>query len=200
MLSDKQEAGARFKDYFDWSEPSATVPSHRLLAMRRGEEEGVLMMRISPPEEDALSLLEPYVVKGPGKSGTEQIRLAVQDSSNGCSAPPSRLRCGSSPGGRPTPKRSGVFAETSASSCWRRPSAARTCWPSTLDSAPVAGASAWIATAKLLHEDVIYPTLVIYRFRQGGRRGVRFARSFRLRPSPSAMRTASGETETFVRA
>src|SRR5512133_232480 len=38
VMADKQEAAAKFKDYFDWSEPLAGIPSHRLLAMRRGEE------------------------------------------------------------------------------------------------------------------------------------------------------------------
>ena len=73
------EAAAKFKDYFDWSEPLHQVPSHRLLAMRRGEEEGFLMVRITPPEEEALALIEPLFVKAPGKPAGEQVRLAVQD-------------------------------------------------------------------------------------------------------------------------
>ena len=79
VMSDKKEAAAKFKDYFDWSEPIAKVPSHRLLAMRRGETEGFLMMRISPPEESVLPMLEPLFVTGRGPAA-EQVRLAVQDS------------------------------------------------------------------------------------------------------------------------
>ncbi len=79
VLSDKLEAGAKFKDYFDWSEPAKTIPSHRLLAIRRGEKEGFLMMRIAPPEADALLLLEPLFVTGRGPA-SEQVRLAVQES------------------------------------------------------------------------------------------------------------------------
>src|SRR5512133_1542704 len=78
-LTGKEEAGAKFKDYFDWSEPLDKIPSHRLLAIRRGEEEGFLMMRINPPEEEALSMLEPLFVKAPGRPASEQVRLAVQD-------------------------------------------------------------------------------------------------------------------------
>ena len=77
--SEKQEAAAKFKDYFDWSEPLAKIPSHRMLAIRRGESEGFLMMRITPPEEAALPLLEPLFVTGKGPAA-EQVRLAVQDS------------------------------------------------------------------------------------------------------------------------
>ena len=40
VLSGKEEEGAKFKDYFDWSEPAGSAPSHRILAMRRGESEG----------------------------------------------------------------------------------------------------------------------------------------------------------------
>ena len=47
--------------------------------MRRGESEGLLMMRIHPPEEEALGLLEPMFVTGRGPAA-EQVRLAVQDS------------------------------------------------------------------------------------------------------------------------
>ena len=78
VLSDKVEAGAKFKDYFDWSEPVAKIPSHRLLAIRRGETEGFLMMRITPPEESVLPVLEPLFVPGRGPAA-EQVRLAVQD-------------------------------------------------------------------------------------------------------------------------
>ncbi len=78
VLTEKVEEGAKFKDYFDWSEPVSTIPSHRLLAIRRGETEGFLMMRINPPEEEAIPLLEDIAVTGKGPAA-EQVRLAVQD-------------------------------------------------------------------------------------------------------------------------
>jgi transcriptional accessory protein Tex/SPT6 len=40
---EKEEAAAKFKDYFNWSEPVAKIPSHRMLAIRRGESEGLLI-------------------------------------------------------------------------------------------------------------------------------------------------------------
>ena len=78
VMADKQEAAAKFKDYFDWSEPVAKIPSHRLLAIRRGETEGFLMLRITVPEETALLLIEPLFVTAKGPAA-EQVRLAVQD-------------------------------------------------------------------------------------------------------------------------
>ena len=79
VMSDKQEAGAKFKDYFDWSEPVGKIPSHRLLAIRRGESEGFLMMRISVEDNSALAQLEPMFVTAKN-SAADQVRLAVQDS------------------------------------------------------------------------------------------------------------------------
>src|SRR5260221_1423763 len=79
VISGQEEAGAKFKDYFDWSEPLSRIPSHRLLAIRRGEDEGFLTMKIGPSEPEALTILEPLFVKHPGKPPAEQVRLAVQD-------------------------------------------------------------------------------------------------------------------------
>jgi uncharacterized protein len=79
VASKKEEAAAKFKDYFDWSEPVAKIPSHRMLAIRRGESEGLLLMRIQPPDDEALALIEPLFVTGRCPAA-EQVRLAVQDS------------------------------------------------------------------------------------------------------------------------
>jgi protein Tex len=79
VIEGKEDEGAKFKDYFDWQEPAPTVPSHRMLAMRRGEREEVLSLSILPPEEEAVHILETIFVKGAGADG-EQVRLAVQDS------------------------------------------------------------------------------------------------------------------------
>jgi hypothetical protein len=76
---EKEEAAAKFKDYFNWSEPVAKIPSHRMLAIRRGESERLLMVRINPPEEDPSALIEPLFVTGHGPAA-EQVRLAAQDS------------------------------------------------------------------------------------------------------------------------
>ncbi len=80
VITGKETEGAKFKDYFDWNEPIAKIPSHRLLALRRGEEEGILLVRITPAEEEALTVLEPMFVKAPRQPAGEQVRLAVVDS------------------------------------------------------------------------------------------------------------------------
>ncbi len=78
VISGKEEEGAKFKDYFDWSEPAAKAPSHRVLAMRRGEAEGFLIVRLAPDEAEALSLLESLFVKNKSAAAM-QVREAVHD-------------------------------------------------------------------------------------------------------------------------
>jgi len=78
VVAGKETDGAKFRDYFDWSEPAAAAPSHRILAMRRGEKEGFLTLKAAPPEEEALALLEGLFLRGSGPV-TDQVRLALAD-------------------------------------------------------------------------------------------------------------------------
>jgi len=79
VMLGKETEGAKFKDYFDWSEPLAKAPSHRILAMRRGEKELCLIMRITlPDEQPALAELEPLFVQN-ASPAAGQVRLAVHD-------------------------------------------------------------------------------------------------------------------------
>ncbi len=78
VISGKEEEGAKFKDYFDWQEPAEKAPSHRILAIRRGESEGFLFSRLVPDEIEALGTLERLFVKGKSPA-SEQVKLAVQD-------------------------------------------------------------------------------------------------------------------------
>jgi len=79
VIAGKENDGAKYKDYFDCEEPVATAPSHRVLAIRRGEKEEILSMKISPPEEEALSLLDSLFVKGESPSSVE-VKEAAHDS------------------------------------------------------------------------------------------------------------------------
>ena len=78
VKSGKASEGAKFKDYFDWSEPVRTAPSHRVLAMLRGETEGILSIEVEPPEDAALAILDRLFARGASPSA-EQVRLAVRD-------------------------------------------------------------------------------------------------------------------------
>lgn len=75
----KDLEGANFKDYFDWQEAVKTSPSHRVLAVRRAEKEGFVMLRVVVPENEALAILEKMFIKATN-SAAEQVRMAVADS------------------------------------------------------------------------------------------------------------------------
>ncbi|HNP59709.1 MAG TPA: Tex family protein [Nitrospirales bacterium] len=75
----KDVQGSKYRDYVEWEEPVAKAPSHRVLAMRRGEVEGFLTFRVLVPEAEALSILHRLFVKGKGPA-SEQVILAVKDS------------------------------------------------------------------------------------------------------------------------
>jgi uncharacterized protein len=74
----KEEEGIKYRDYFDSSEPLHKCPSHRLLAMRRGEKEGFLKLSVSPDDERTIGRLEGYFVTSRNQS-SEQVALAIMD-------------------------------------------------------------------------------------------------------------------------
>ncbi|MFM9838345.1 MAG: Tex family protein [Cyclobacteriaceae bacterium] len=74
----ENEEAQKFKDYFDWKEPIKKTPSHRLLAMRRAEKEGFIMLDIAPTEELAIQKLEKQFIKTTSPVG-EQVSLAIKD-------------------------------------------------------------------------------------------------------------------------
>ncbi|HET8828834.1 MAG TPA: Tex family protein, partial [Pelobium sp.] len=79
VLKGKEEEGIKYKDYFDWSEPVKTAPSHRILAMRRGEKELVLKLDALPEEDAAVNILEQQFIKGNNKKSA-MVKQALEDS------------------------------------------------------------------------------------------------------------------------
>ena len=78
VVPGKEEAALKYKDYFEWSEPLHTAPSHRVLAMRRGEKEELLYMDIQVEEEQILPLIDTVYLKG-NNEASRQVELAIID-------------------------------------------------------------------------------------------------------------------------
>ena len=79
MYGKETEAdAAKYRDYFEWVEPFKTIPSHRTLAIRRGEKEAFLFMRIEVPLERVTRIAVETWVSGKGAC-SEQVRLAAED-------------------------------------------------------------------------------------------------------------------------
>jgi protein Tex len=78
VLAGKEEEAVKYRDYYDWQEPLAKIPAHRLLAILRGENEILLLVSVEPPQESALELLERLFVKADNPAAA-QVRLAIKD-------------------------------------------------------------------------------------------------------------------------
>ena len=78
VIKGKEEEGQKYKDYFDWDEQLKKVPSHRMLAMRRGEKEMFLTLDICPEESQALDILESAVIQRENDAA-EHVRQAIKD-------------------------------------------------------------------------------------------------------------------------
>ena len=79
VVKNKEEEADKYESWFDWKENALRAPSHRILALFRGEEEGMLRVHVIPESDDsALEALERQFVSGRYES-SEQVRLAVRD-------------------------------------------------------------------------------------------------------------------------
>ena len=78
VTSGKDAEAAKYRDYFDWQEPIASAPSHRILAMLRGEKESLLSVHIAPPVSSATAILERIFVRAETEAA-QQIGLAIRD-------------------------------------------------------------------------------------------------------------------------
>lgn len=75
----KEEEGIKYKDYYDFAQELSKIPSHRLLAIRRGEEEGFLKVSIDIDNDKAADALERQYLKGFGEPKA-QVEMAIEDS------------------------------------------------------------------------------------------------------------------------
>jgi len=78
LVRGKQEEAAKYRDYWDWSEPIRKIQPHRTLAIFRGENEGFLNVKIFPEKEKSLEIIERNFIKGRNASSGE-VRKALTD-------------------------------------------------------------------------------------------------------------------------
>ncbi|MBN3518497.1 RNA-binding transcriptional accessory protein [Algoriphagus lutimaris] len=80
VIPGKEQEAIKYKDYFDWSEPIHSAPSHRVLAMRRGEKELFLMLDAVPDEALAITQMEKMILADEANTSMDQVKMAVKDS------------------------------------------------------------------------------------------------------------------------
>lgn len=78
VITGKETEGIKYKDYFEWEEPVKSAPSHRILAMRRGEKEEILFLDVLPPEDEAIDQVEKAFITG-NNQAADQVKQAITD-------------------------------------------------------------------------------------------------------------------------
>ena len=196
VISGKETEGAKFKDYFEWSEPLAKCPSHRLLAMRRGEKELFLMMRITVDEVLALAELERHVIKNTAPAATAQLRPMLADALKRLLAPAMETEFRLESKKKADADAIKVFADNVRELLLAAPLGQRAVLA--LDPGFRTGCKTVILDrqGKLLHNDVVYP---VRHEVEAAEKIKGFVEFFKIEAVAIGNGTAGRETEAFVR-
>ena len=198
-LVKKNEAnGANFKDYFDWREPATKAPSHRLLAMLRGEHEKILSLVIRPPEEKGVQFLLKKFIKQNDFAG-KHVTLAVEDSYKRLLAPSLENELRNNLKAQADAEAIAVFSENLRELLLAPPLGEKRLMA--LDPGFRTGAKLVCldGQGKLLHYTTIYPTHGGEKLRQAGDTLRRLCETYKLEAIAIGSGTAGRETEAFVR-
>jgi len=199
VLFGKEESAdaAKFKDYFDWKEPLGKAPSHRVLAMRRGEKESFLIMRVTLPDELAApAAVESLVVKGKFPSA-EQVRLAAQDAARRIIAPAMETEMRMESKKRADEAAIKVFTDNLRELLLAAPLGRKAVMA--IDPGFRTGCKVVLLDrqGKLLHNDVVYPDR---HAEEAKEKLLGFVKFFAVEAVAIGNGTAGRETEAFVRA
>jgi len=198
VVKKNQEAGAKFRDYFDWREPAAKAPSHRLLAMLRGENEKALTLSLRPPEEEALALLQKKYVKGRNLAA-QQVELALIDSYQRLLAPSLENELRAHLKERADHQAIRVFVDNLKELLLASPLGRKRVMA--LDPGFRTGAKLVCLDeqGKLLHFTTIFPTLSAAQGQEAGKVVSQLCQKYRIEAIGIGNGTAGRETEAFVR-
>ncbi len=198
VVKKNEVSGVKFRDYFDWQEPAAKSPSHRLLAMFRGENEKVLTLSLRPPGEKALAILQHYFVKATNEAG-RQVALAVEDSYKRLLGPSLENELRNALKERADQEAIRVFANNLRELLLAPPMGQKRTM--SLDPGFRTGAKLVCldGQGKLLHFTTIYPTLSEQKSREAGKTVATLCEKYNIEAIAIGNGTAGRETEVFVR-
>jgi uncharacterized protein len=199
MSKETDPEAAKYRDYFAWSEPLAKIPSHRLLAIRRGEVEGFLMMRVSIDENQATDALRRRFVQGAGPVA-QQIQLATDDSYKRLLATSLETEARIASKAKADKEAIAVFVDNIRQLLMAAPLGQKR----TLAIDPGFRTGCKIAVldaqGKLLYDDVIYATAGSEsQADQAREKVIKMVAQFQIQAIAIGNGTASRETEAFVR-
>ncbi len=198
VLAGKEESGIKYRDYYEWEEPVSSIPSHRMLAIRRGAREEFLAFSITPPPETALADLEALFVKGEAPA-SDQVRAAVHDGYKRLLAASMETEARQAARKKADAEAIRVFAENLRQLLLAPPLGQK----AVLAIDPGFRTGCKVACldrqGKLLHHETIFP-LMSDRAREDSANAVRqMCDKFRIEAIAVGNGTASRETEGFLR-
>ena len=197
VVKGKEEEGEKYRDYFDFSAPLSRCPSHRLLAIRRGESEGFLRVSISPDDEKCLDRMVPRYAKNDTESA-DQVEDAVTDSYKRLLKPSIETEFANLSKEQADEAAIAVFAENLRQLLLAPP----------LGQKRILGVDPGYRTGcklvcldeqgNLLHNETIYPHPPQNEFSKSANKVVKLVSTYRIDAIAIGNGTASRETERFI--
>jgi len=198
VVKGKEEEGAKYNDYFDWNEPLKKCPSHRLMAMRRGENEGFLRVSVTPESEEPIHHLKRFFINS-NNACTDQMELAVADAYKRLLEPSIETEYANSSKEKADEEAIRVFADNLRQLLLAAPLGQKRVLA--LDPGFRSGCKLVCLDAQgnLLHNETIYPHKPQEEEKQAARKISSLVSSYQIEAIAIGNGTASRETEAFVK-
>ena len=198
VIKGKEEEGAKFNDYFDWKEPLKKCPSHRLMAMRRGENEGFLRVSVTPESEEPIHRLKRFFIHS-NNACTDQMELAVTDAYKRLLEPSIETEFANLSKEKADDEAIRVFTENLRQLLLAAPLGQKRVLA--LDPGFRTGCKVVCLDAQgnLLHNDTIYPHQPQEEVKQAASKILSLVSSFQIEAIAIGNGTASRETEAFIK-
>ena len=195
---DKESEGSKYRDYFEWEELLATTPSHRFLAMMRGEKEDFLSVQIAPSEEASIETLDGLFVKA-DNAAADHVKLAVRDGYKRLLGPSMETEARNAAKARADQTAIQVFADNIRELLLAPPLGQK----NVLGVDPGYRTGAKIVCldqqGKLLHNDTIYPLLGDRQTEDAKKKVLLLIKRYEIEAIAIGNGTGGRETEAFFR-
>jgi len=198
VIKAKEVEGAKYRDYFDSQESVTKAPSHRILAMFRGEQEGIIKLTLRPREEEALARLHRRFIDGRSPA-SEEMTLAIDDSYKRLLAPSLETEIRNLAKEHADVEAIRVFSQNLRELLMASPLGQKAVLA--IDPGYRTGCKVVCLDrqGKLLHNTVIYPTQSKKRAEEAKKSILDLVELFSIEAIAIGNGTASRETEEFVR-
>ncbi len=198
VIKGKEEEGAKFHDYFDWNEPLKKCPSHRLMAMRRGENEGFLRVSVTPESQEPIMRMKRFFIQS-NNSCADQLEMAIEDAYKRLLEPSIETEFANSSKEKADEEAIRVFADNLRQLLLAAPLGQYRVLA--IDPGYRSGCKVVCLDAQgnLLHNETIYPHKPQEESKQAARKISSLVSSYQIEAIAIGNGTASRETEAFIK-